>query len=146
MYWRRGFYDLKVAQDRSLSLELRCRAVQPSPFPDAPHPAILYRLFHEYLLSRRLRLSRGATASRAAQRLDERVGVVNYDERGNLLLRHRPRISSPQDSEMFYINSLVPELICSDFEKSLRFYVDCIGFQVAQRRAHDPHAHDQGGY
>jgi catechol 2,3-dioxygenase-like lactoylglutathione lyase family enzyme len=42
---------------------------------------------------------------------------------------------------MFYINSLVPELICSDFEESLRFYVDCIGFQVAQRRGHDPHAY-----
>ena len=41
----------------------------------------------------------------------------------------------------FEINSLVPELWCSDFEKSLAFYTDCLGFDVAQRRGSDPHAY-----
>lgn len=41
----------------------------------------------------------------------------------------------------FVINPLVPELWCSDFQKSLNFYVDALGFEVAQRRAFDPHAY-----
>ena len=41
----------------------------------------------------------------------------------------------------FEINSLVPELWCSDFEESLNFYTDKLGFEVAQRRGSDPHAY-----
>lgn len=41
----------------------------------------------------------------------------------------------------FYINSLVPELWCSNFEESLRFYTDILGFSVAQRRGADHHAY-----
>lgn len=39
------------------------------------------------------------------------------------------------------INSLVPELWCVDFEASLHFYVDVLGFSVAQRRGEDTHAY-----
>ncbi len=39
------------------------------------------------------------------------------------------------------INSLVPELWCSDFDASLRFYVDVCGFSVGQRRGEDKHAY-----
>ena len=42
---------------------------------------------------------------------------------------------------IFTINSLVPELLCSDFEKSLTFYTETLGFTVAQRREKDPHAY-----
>ena len=41
----------------------------------------------------------------------------------------------------FRINSLVPELWCSDFEESLKFYTEVLGFTVAQRREADPHAY-----
>jgi catechol 2,3-dioxygenase-like lactoylglutathione lyase family enzyme len=41
----------------------------------------------------------------------------------------------------FEIEPLVPELWCSDFRKSMEFYVDCIGFDVAQQRGQDPHAY-----
>jgi len=41
----------------------------------------------------------------------------------------------------FEINSLVPELWCSDFETSLKFYTEILGFTVAQRRSNDPHAY-----
>lgn len=41
----------------------------------------------------------------------------------------------------FEINTLVPELWCSDFERSLEFYTDRLGFEVAQRRARDTHAY-----
>ncbi|MDR3449687.1 MAG: VOC family protein [Alphaproteobacteria bacterium] len=41
----------------------------------------------------------------------------------------------------FEINPLVPELWCCDFEKSMKFYTDSIGFKVAQRRGKDPHAY-----
>ena len=41
----------------------------------------------------------------------------------------------------FEIEPLVPELWCSDFEESIKFYTDCIGFKVAQRRGQDPHAY-----
>lgn len=41
----------------------------------------------------------------------------------------------------FSINSLVPELWCSDFEDSLKFYTEILGFTVAQRRLTDPHAY-----
>ncbi len=41
----------------------------------------------------------------------------------------------------FEINSLVPELWCSDFEKSLSFYTERLGFNVAQRRSSDAHAY-----
>ena len=41
----------------------------------------------------------------------------------------------------FHINSLVPELWCSNFENSLRFYRDVLGFSVAQRRGVDHHAY-----
>lgn len=41
----------------------------------------------------------------------------------------------------FEIEPLVPELWCSDFERSMRFYTDSIGFKVAQRRGQDPHAY-----
>lgn len=35
---------------------------------------------------------------------------------------------------MFHINSLVPEFWCSDFDESLQFYTEILGFKVAQRR------------
>lgn len=41
----------------------------------------------------------------------------------------------------FRINTLVPELWCSDFQKSIEFYVKTIGFKVAQQRNNDPHAY-----
>ena len=41
----------------------------------------------------------------------------------------------------FEINGLVPELWCSDFETSLEFYTDKLGFELAQRRGSDPHAY-----
>ncbi|WP_339632329.1 VOC family protein [uncultured Sneathiella sp.] len=41
----------------------------------------------------------------------------------------------------FRINTLVPELWCSDFQKSMEFYVKTIGFKVAQQRNNDPHAY-----
>lgn len=40
----------------------------------------------------------------------------------------------------FSIQPLVPELWCSDFETSMQFYTDVVGFEVAQRRGTDPHA------
>ena len=42
---------------------------------------------------------------------------------------------------VFHINSLVPELWCSNFEESLRFYTDILGFAVVQRRGEDHHAY-----
>jgi catechol 2,3-dioxygenase-like lactoylglutathione lyase family enzyme len=42
---------------------------------------------------------------------------------------------------MFAINSLVPELSCSDFTQSLGFYVDDLGFEVVQRRRNEAHAY-----
>jgi lactoylglutathione lyase len=42
---------------------------------------------------------------------------------------------------MFAINSLVPELFCSDFAQSLRFYGNHLGFEVVQRRRNDAHAY-----
>ena len=41
----------------------------------------------------------------------------------------------------FKIEPLVPELWCTDFESSLHFYTEHLGFQVAQRRGQDPHAY-----
>lgn len=41
----------------------------------------------------------------------------------------------------FEIDSLVPELWCSDFEVSLKFYTTVLGFEIAQRRGSDPHAY-----
>ena len=41
----------------------------------------------------------------------------------------------------FEINSLVPELWCSDFEVSMEFYTGILGFEIAQRRGDDPHAY-----
>lgn len=41
----------------------------------------------------------------------------------------------------FHIHSLVPEFWCSNFEKSLRFYTNVLGFSVAQRRGNDRHAY-----
>ena len=41
----------------------------------------------------------------------------------------------------FEINSLVPELWCSDFEVSMDFYTGVLGFEIAQRRGNDPHAY-----
>ncbi len=42
---------------------------------------------------------------------------------------------------MKQINSLVPELWCSDFEESLRFYTETLGFEVVQRRGQSLHAY-----
>ncbi len=42
---------------------------------------------------------------------------------------------------MFHINPLVPELWCSNFDESIRFYTDVLGFSVAQRRGGDKHAY-----
>lgn len=41
----------------------------------------------------------------------------------------------------FRIQPLVPELWCSDFQRSMTFYTDIIGFEVAQQRGNDPHAY-----
>jgi catechol 2,3-dioxygenase-like lactoylglutathione lyase family enzyme len=41
----------------------------------------------------------------------------------------------------FTINSLVPELWCSDFEASMWFYTEAVGFEVVQQRGRDPHAY-----
>jgi catechol 2,3-dioxygenase-like lactoylglutathione lyase family enzyme len=41
----------------------------------------------------------------------------------------------------FHIHSLVPEFWCSDFEESLRFYTEVLGFSVTQRRDNDRHAY-----
>lgn len=42
---------------------------------------------------------------------------------------------------MFAINSLVPELFCSNFALSLGFYVNHLGFEVVQRRSNEAHAY-----
>ena len=42
---------------------------------------------------------------------------------------------------MFHIKALVPEFWCSDFEASLRFYTESLGFKVTQRRGTDRHAY-----
>lgn len=42
---------------------------------------------------------------------------------------------------MFHIHGLVPELWCSDFPESLRFYTEVLGFSVTQRRGDDYHAY-----
>ena len=42
---------------------------------------------------------------------------------------------------MKQINSLVPELWCSDFDKSLNFYINVLGFAVVQRRDQSHHAY-----
>jgi catechol 2,3-dioxygenase-like lactoylglutathione lyase family enzyme len=39
------------------------------------------------------------------------------------------------------INSLVPELWCSNFKESLYFYTSKLGFEIAQQRGNDPHAY-----
>ena len=41
----------------------------------------------------------------------------------------------------FEINPLVPEIWCSEFDKSLAFYTDVLGFSIAQQRYRDPHAY-----
>ncbi|MCR9221498.1 MAG: VOC family protein [Alphaproteobacteria bacterium] len=41
----------------------------------------------------------------------------------------------------FDINRLVPELWCSDFQASLAFYTEKLGFEIAQQRGADPHAY-----
>lgn len=41
----------------------------------------------------------------------------------------------------FVINPLVPELWCSNFDASIEFYTNVVGFEVAQRRGGDPHAY-----
>ena len=45
----------------------------------------------------------------------------------------------------FHIKGLVPEFWCSDFEASLRFYTQVLGFAVTQRRASDRHAYLERG-
>ena len=42
---------------------------------------------------------------------------------------------------MFHIHKLVPEFWCSDFEESLKFYTEVLGFSVTQRRNNDHHAY-----
>jgi catechol 2,3-dioxygenase-like lactoylglutathione lyase family enzyme len=42
---------------------------------------------------------------------------------------------------MFKINSLVPELAVTDFDRSLKFYTEFLLFEIAQRRRTDPHAY-----
>lgn len=41
----------------------------------------------------------------------------------------------------FEINSLVPELWCSDFDETYKFYTDVLGFTVVQRRGNNQHAY-----
>ena len=42
---------------------------------------------------------------------------------------------------MKQINPLVPEFWCSDFEESLAFYIDVLGFTIVQRRGQSFHAY-----
>ncbi len=42
---------------------------------------------------------------------------------------------------MFKVHNLVPEFWCSDFDQSLRFYTEVLGFSVTQRRGDDQHAY-----
>jgi catechol 2,3-dioxygenase-like lactoylglutathione lyase family enzyme len=42
---------------------------------------------------------------------------------------------------MFHIHGLVPELWCSNFNETLRFYTEVLGFAVTQRRGSDYHAY-----
>lgn len=42
---------------------------------------------------------------------------------------------------MFHIHGLVPELWCSNFDESLHFYTEVLGFSVTQRRDSDYHAY-----
>jgi catechol 2,3-dioxygenase-like lactoylglutathione lyase family enzyme len=42
---------------------------------------------------------------------------------------------------MLKVHNLVPEFWCSDFDKSLRFYTEVLGFSVVQRRGDDQHAY-----
>jgi len=42
---------------------------------------------------------------------------------------------------MFHINPLVPELYCSNFNESITFYTDVLGFSMAQQRGDDRHAY-----
>jgi len=42
---------------------------------------------------------------------------------------------------MFQIHDLVPEFWCSNFDESLHFYTEVLGFSVAQRRGNDLHAY-----
>ncbi len=44
---------------------------------------------------------------------------------------------------MKQINALVPELWCRDFDQSLAFYTDVLGFEIAQRRDKALHAYLQ---
>ncbi len=41
----------------------------------------------------------------------------------------------------FEINGLVPELWCSDFEYSMAFYTQKLGFKIAQQRKDEHHAY-----
>ena len=41
----------------------------------------------------------------------------------------------------FQINSLVPELWCSDFDESLRFYTESLGFGIGQHKKGSRHAY-----
>ena len=42
---------------------------------------------------------------------------------------------------MFQVYTLVPEFWCSNFEDSLHFYTEVVGFSVAQRRGNDLNAY-----
>ncbi|MBT7743867.1 MAG: VOC family protein [Alphaproteobacteria bacterium] len=46
---------------------------------------------------------------------------------------------------VYHINSLVPEFWCSDFDESLLFYTEVLGFSVGQRRGDDHHAYIERG-
>lgn len=46
---------------------------------------------------------------------------------------------------VFHIKGLVPEFWCLDFEVSLRFYTEVLGFTVTQRRGQDRHAYLERG-
>ena len=42
---------------------------------------------------------------------------------------------------MFQVHTLVPEFWCSNFEDSLHFYTEVVGFSLAQRRGNDLRAY-----
>ena len=42
---------------------------------------------------------------------------------------------------MFVINPLVPEPFCRDFQQSLAFYGECLGFEIVQQRRKQAHAY-----
>ena len=50
------------------------------------------------------------------------------------LLKNYRKLELDKIMSDFNWNKMVPELTCTDFKKSLKFYVDIIGFEIVNRR------------